>query len=486
MAAGSLSAVRAAQPPAEEVAPAVTAPVPAAEPADRPLTIALLMPPDESPFLSAAKIVGNGLIAANRRSDRPAEILLIEAQPGTTTMEQLRAAALSGADAAIGPIERDAVLELAQANSLPLPTVALNATAASGVNPPPELIELTLSTEQEAEWIARLAAASLPSPEPSPDGAAPAAGPARVAILAGQTPREERLRHAYEHALTQAGVAYDVISVTPDTYADVQARFEPSLSDEDTAALRERERKLLAAATSDEAKKRIARTVASERRAMIVSAEPPYKAALLALSAQQTSLVRSRLPLRTRVWGTSETNPGDPQTSSTAATLAYDLNRVVLADCPLLVRYDAASFEARFDTEMPYSPSAKRLFALGADALEIASRWSRLEPVITLAGETGSLRLDRAAGAQVERAPQTILIRDGALVAIEPASAASDSPVVIEPATAGPLADEAAAQPTDAALSAEPAIPSVVAADPGEGPAPTPMLPAIGGGALPH
>ena len=106
--------------------------------------------------------------------------------------------------------------------------------------------------------------------------------------------------------------------------------------------------------------------------------------------------------------------------------------------------------------------------------------------MITLAGETGSLRLDRAAGAQVERAPQTILIRDGALVAIEPASAASDSPVVIEPATAGPLADEAAAQPTDAALSAEPAIPSVVATDPGEGPAPTPMLPAIGGGALPH
>ena len=56
-----------------------TAPVMPEGEATRPVTIAMLMPSDESPFLPAARIVGNGLLTASRVSGRNANIMLIEA-----------------------------------------------------------------------------------------------------------------------------------------------------------------------------------------------------------------------------------------------------------------------------------------------------------------------------------------------------------------------------------------------------------------------
>ena len=390
----------------------------------RPLTLALLMPSDGSPFLSWMKIVGNGLVAANHRSPQPAELLLVGASDGVSIEERLQAAALSGADAAIGPLDRDELEKLAAARTLPLPTLALNAVNCPASGCPPELAMLSISTEHEAEWIARIAVRELAARLPAADNP-----PTKAAVLCGRSAWEERIAQAYSLVLAEAGIDHEIIIVTPESLSDVARRFEPDLSEEDSQALKERTTRLLAEARSEDARKRVLRTIAAERRAKVVDSAPPFQAAFLALSAQDASLIRNLLPRRTRIWATSATNPGDPAMSSTAATLAYDLDRLVFTDCPLVVRYDKDGFEAHFGTDIPYSLAAKRLFALGADALEAASRWATRIPAFEFSGETGQIRHETGGSALLARNPQVILVENGTFHSVTPESTASASPV---------------------------------------------------------
>lgn len=390
----------------------------------RPLTLALLMPSDGSPFLSWMKIVGNGLVAANHRSPQPAELLLVGAPDGISIEERLQAAALSGADAAIGPLDRDELEKLATAHTLPLPTLALNAVNCPASGCPPELAMLSISTEHEAEWIARIAVKELAARSPAPGEPI-----TKAAVLCGRSAWEERIAHAYARVLSEAGIDHEIITVTPESLSDVARRFEPDLSAEDALALKERTTKLLAEVRSEEARKHVLRTISAERRAKVVNSVPPFQAAFLALSAQDASLIRNLLPRRTHIWATSATNPGDPAMSSTAATLAYDLDRLIFTDCPLVVRYDKDGFEAHFGTDIPYSLAAKRLFALGADALEAASRWATRVPAFEFSGETGQIRHETDGSALLARSPQMILVENGALLSFTPESTTSASSV---------------------------------------------------------
>ncbi|MGN1149768.1 MAG: hypothetical protein ACI4SY_03585, partial [Sutterella sp.] len=163
------------------------------------------------------------------------------------------------------------------------------------------------------------------------------------------------------------------------------------------------------------------KAVETAMRAKAAVSEPPCQAALLALDARTAGLVRNRLPLRTRVWATSTTNPGDTKGSSSASALAYDLNNVAFTECPLILNYDADGFEARFATSMPYSLPAKRLFALGADVLNVAEEWARGHSEFSLEGETGKLLLNRESSALVERVPAMAVILNGDIINTETA-----------------------------------------------------------------
>lgn len=464
LALGSLSAAYAAQETGSqpELQPAAEVSAPS-----RQLTIALLMPPDDSPFLSATRIVGNGLSAANAASARPANLLMIEAQKSASIHDQLQAAVLAGADVAVGPIEREAVARLAHEASLPLPVVALN--AATGAAAPENLIMLSVSTEAEAEWVARLAVRALPAHTES--GALP-----KIAVITGASSWETRIRDAYEKTLRDAGIAFDVFPFDVAALDDLQKRLEPQLSEADALRLEEASREALTKAADDAARRRAARAVLTERRTLIARSEPPYQAALLALSAQDAGLVRNRLPQRMRVWATSATNPGDPLTSSTATTLAYDLDELVLSECPLVVRYDAAGFEARFAAAMPYSLSAKRLFALGADAREIAAQWSQKKNIIQYSGETGRLELNRLESPVVAREPQTVVVTHGRLVEIDPQAASREVLPAVEPPPDPSTMTFVNVREMEHNVHRE-GVKGIILEDPGAGPAPTPMLP---------
>lgn len=409
-AASSLAQTASTSSPAEQAAPM---------PTWRPLTIAVLMPQDGSPFMAAAKIVCNGLTAASKTSGQAAEILLIEATSSASLDNQLEAAIASGADVVVGPLERNAVTELAYRESLPLPTVALNvpSQALSGAAPE-NLIMMSVSTESEANYIAGLAAKALPA-------ASERYGEAKVAIITSSDAWEQRIAEAFEQTLAHANVSYEVIEVTDETLPTLQKRTEPTLTEEEESVFQAKKAQAYKdyPAGTTALKRRIA-AINAERRAKIATSEPPFQAALLALDAQSASLVRNRLHQQMRIWATSASNPGDPRESSTASALAYDLDKMVFSDCPIVVRYDAQGFTARFESAMPYSLAAKRLFALGADAYELARLWSSKEQRIQFDGETGHLTLDRQLSPEVLRTPQTIVIQSGELLEAEPEAVA--------------------------------------------------------------
>lgn len=458
----SLSVPLSAQTPA----PAASSP---AGSESRAVRIAFLMPPDDSPFLSAARIVANGLASANRLSAAPAEIFLIESSVHASVQEALDTAVISSADILVGPIERSAVEALARMPSLPLPVLALNTPSQLSACPN-ELAMLSIGTDHEAEWIARLAIEALPAPEAL-------TVPRKVAVITGTAPWEERIRDVYSQVLIAAGIDYEIITFNPEGLDDLQKRFEPELSSADAAAFSAELRKALASAQTEAARKAATKRVHAQRRARVTESEPPFQAVLFALSAQEAALVRNRLPRGTRIWATSACSPGNPAASSTAATLAYDLDGLVFTECPAVVRYDSASFEARFRAPMPYSPSAKRLFALGADACEAAARWSQHQTAFQIDGETGALSFSRDQSPLIDRTPRAVAVQNGALIEIPRETAVMPALPQLDPsavpgtdgqsaAPAQPEAGaEAAEQPAAAAPEQTQPLPPVSAAE---------------------
>ncbi len=368
--------------------------------AGRPVTIAMLMPSDASPFLSAARIVANGLLTASRVSGRQDNIMLIEAPDSVTVHELIDTAVFSGADVVVGPLQKDQVELLAKDKKLPVPIVTLNYAAVPDEEVSSNMLMLSVATDLEAEYIARQAVKALP--------AETSAGlPPKILILTTDKPWEKRLSEAYMKVLNLSGVQYEVFTVTMDNLQELQDKCRPELSEEERLKFNH----MASTADNDKALKEIREA----QRARTAVAEPPYHSVLLALDARDAGLIRSRLPLRTSVWATSTTNPGDPKTSSSASALAFDLDHVVFAECPFILRYDSESFRAKFQTSLPYSMPAKRLFALGLDAYQVAEDWARGKRAFEINGETGRLTVHRDLSAQVVRTPASFEIRSGEL-----------------------------------------------------------------------
>lgn len=419
------------------------------EESDR-LTIALVMPPDGSPFTAASKIVGNGLLAASQTSREPAEVLLVEAPESTSLTEVLQSAVVAGADVVVGPLQKERVTELIRIGALPLPVVALNhpSEAVLDADIPANLVMMSLSTENEAEYIARLAVAALEESAPEapvpalPDATAPlsdetAALPTperqKILILSQSGAWETRIADSYAKVLTASGTPFEIYRIDDMDLKRLREKVQPVLSEEDERRFAQRRQELRHLPGTTESERRIRdqalKRLDSDMAVRRAESTPPYAGVLLALDAQSASIVRSSLPRKSRVWGTSTSNPGDPAASSAATALAFDLEDLVFAECPLLLRYDAQSFTARFAAAMPYSPAAKRLFAFGADAFGVAERWAQSNRSFEMEGETGRLVLDRDRSPVVARTPQTVLVREGHLIEVASESVAKPGPL---------------------------------------------------------
>lgn len=447
-----------------------------------PLKIAFLLPAADSPFEAPSQEILQGVLAANYASAEPIEILLVRPGANEPMANQLKRAALAGAMAVIGPLDRSKVAEIASLAYTPLPVITLNQVDMdSAVALTPEEIEknraelekkraaeqhirelviaetnamlsdqdqqgeepqggiksrstvpglvfaeelavstvryepiefphgmlmLGLSMEDDAARVAKLGLAALPPA--TEQGERP-----KVLLLDHDTPLEKRVSATFERQLVAAGFAPDRLTVDLSQFQRVSKFFDLAVerlsSSEFNETLIDRE----ADPVGWRQQQIRIRRLKAAKRARAALSEPPYHAVFLAMDAKTASLVRSRLPMRSRVWGTPMINPGDPKTDPQAKAMTYDLQQVALVESPLVLNFDAAEFEDMYRVPAPQSTVQTRLFALGADAFATAMNIARGTNSASFSGLLGTIAYNLSISPKAERRGQTAMIFGG-------------------------------------------------------------------------
>lgn len=271
---------------------------------------------------------------------------------------------------------------------------------------PRGMLMMGLSMESDAQYIAQLGVDALPRLTEA--GERP-----KVLVLDQTTPLEKRISEAFQKTLTEKGFAPDRLTVQLSELQKISQFFDLVVEEDDPEIDPEELIDQEADPVGWRQQQLRLRREEAEKRAQATFAEPPYYAIFMALDANTASQIRPRLPVRTRVWGTSSVYPGNPATSSSAKALTYDLKQVGFVDCPFILDFDESAFEEKYKVSAPVGLVQKRLFALGADAFEIATGVARGEMVKELKGLTGTLSYDLESSPVVTRYGQTAMITSG-------------------------------------------------------------------------
>jgi outer membrane PBP1 activator LpoA protein len=120
--------------------------------------IAVLLP-REGPYAIPAKAIRDGLMSAwyDDTSENRPQLKFYDSSNSEQIWPLLNQVADDGADIVIGPLSKQAVLQLARAGGLPLPVLALNQVSTDSI-PPQNLYQYSLSPEDEARQVAVWAA----------------------------------------------------------------------------------------------------------------------------------------------------------------------------------------------------------------------------------------------------------------------------------------------------------------------------------------
>ncbi len=464
----------------------------------QPIKLAFILPRKKSRFDAATQYALDGALAANYAAPVPAEILLIRPGSDDSVAKQLKSAAASGALAAIGPLDRDAIEQIAQMDYLPLPVVTLNqidldkevpltqeeiqeqrmkeearqiaddaarelneaAQAQQDENAPtnPEhlsegelaamqggsisvdlkvpglvlakdipvehvryeprlfprgLLMTSLSLETDAHYVAELGVQALPRLTES--GERP-----KVLVIDQDKPLQKRIANSFSKTLTDLGYAPDRLTVDLKDLNRVSQLFELVIEDDDPEIEPDEPIDQEADPVAWRQQQLRQTRESAERRAYAALAEPPYYAVFLALDAATASQIRPRLPLRTRLWGTSLLYPGNPETNSTAKALTFDLKQVGFVDAPFILDFDDETFDATYKVAPPASLVGKQLFALGVDALSIANAIAQGKISGEIEGLTGSLQYDLESSPVVTRHGACAMINSGSIRRMTP------------------------------------------------------------------
>ena len=452
-----------------ETTPAVATPQPA-------IKLAFILPQKKSRFDAASQYALDGALAANYASKNPAEVLLVRPGSDENIATQLRTAAAAGALAAIGPLDRDAIEQIAQMEYLPLPVITLNqieldrpvpltaeeieqqrvenearrmadeaarelnegteaqqkaenttgtpaeqeanknglsetdlgGSIATKVNVPglvlakdlpQELVRFEprvfprgllmtgLSLEADAAYVAELGVEALPR-------LTEAGNRPKVLVLDQDKPLQKRISAAFTKELTRLGYVPDRLTIDLKDLNRITQFFELVVEDDDPEIEPEEPIDQEADPLAWRQQQMRLMRESAERRAHAAFAEPPYYAVFMALDATTASQIRPRLPIRTRIWGTSLLYPGNPETDSTAKALTFDLKHVGFVDAPFVLEFDEETFDKTYKVAPPTNLVGKQLFALGADALHIANSIARGEYSGEFKGLTGDVRFD--------------------------------------------------------------------------------------------
>lgn len=278
---------------------------------------------------------------------------------------------------------------------------------------PRQFLMLGLSMEEDAQYVAQLGVEALPRLTES--GKRP-----RVLLLDGSSPLEQRISAAFERKLRQLGFVPDRLTVDMDAYRWVSTFFRLVVDKKNAAALEEEPIDQEVDPAGWRQQQMRLRRAEAKMRADAALAEPPYQAIFIALDADKASLVRSRLPLRSRLWATSAVNPGDTVNDPQARSLTFDLLQVGFVESPFVLHFDAAAFEEKYKAQIPATLLDRRLFALGADALHLAQSMARGVSTEDYDGLLGRLTYDLELSPEVKRQSETAMIERGEIVPMTP------------------------------------------------------------------
>ena len=324
--------------------------------------IVLLLPARGSRYADAGDAVRRGFLAAREVAGDTVAVDTLETdETAAQLLPALDKARERGAEVVIGPLTRDAVNAVVDANrELPL-LVTLSYPDRTSL--PPAVLAFGFSIEQEASQVARTALGVDAS------GATTAAAPQRLLIVSGHAPLQRRGAEAFRRALIELGQQPTVI--------------EPSLDPGGLATLAARVK------------------------------EAPFDQAFLALDAREAGLVRPRLIGIAKLWATSQVDPG----GALAQARAGELTGIRFADMPWMIEPEqpqVASYpRPRLDDGSAVPVDLDRLYALGIDAYRLAKIWATGSTQFEISGVTGLLSVDRNRSGRVERFLVFAVFRQG-------------------------------------------------------------------------
>ena len=353
LAAFSTSAQSPANPPPERVSAA---------------TVALVLPAQTTQFARAAEVVRQGVFAAHKAApggEVVLQVIEIDDRP-TQVATALKRAKDRGAAVVLGPLTRAQVAAAVQVPT-DLPVVTLSQPE-QDANAAPALLAFGLTIEQEARVLVQAALRRF-APAP-PAGAKPRSTP-RFVVLVGEGPLSRRAGVALRNDLAAVGERATVIPFA--------ARYESLV----------------------------------EVGEKIGAVAPDL--VFLALDANESAMLRPRLPRELPLLATSQVNLGGPE----GELLARDLEGVVFVDVPWLLEPDHPAVMVYPRPEQALSAELQRLYALGIDGYRLAVEWIKGASQFTLDGVTGTLVVDRARSARTERWPSFAVFRDGKIERIE-------------------------------------------------------------------
>lgn len=329
--------------------------------------IAVLLP-ESGPYAGAATAIRDGILAAWYQ--QPAEqrplLRFYDASDPIRAWPLLGEAVAAGAEAVIGPLDKDSVRQLARAGELPVPVLALNQVPLE-TRPPELFYQYSLSPEDEARQVAEKAWLD---------------GRRHPVVLAPANEWGQRVSAAFRERWQSLGGQI----AGEQSYSPVDNDFGDPIRnvlhlDQSQARHRELER-LLGQRLEFEPRRR-------------GDADFVFMAAI----SKQARQIRPQLQFHHAsdlpVYATSHAWDGQPDDHNEA----LDLSGILLPDMPWILDSDNSSPLSRPQLAelFPASSSAYgRLYAMGIDSLRLLPHLKRLQSAVyeTLDGQTGSLHMD--------------------------------------------------------------------------------------------
>ncbi len=332
--------------------------------AERPAHIALLLPLSGQ-YAKAGEALQDGILAAYYNDSQRGTITLRSYDIGgrAEQVTQLYQQAVNdGAELVIGPLDKGAVATLAAAETLPVPTLALN-YAGQALND--NLYQFSLAPEDEAREVAERAWME---------------GYSQAAVLVPDNQLGERLSLAFSERWQELGGLVVSESSYPDDKNDFSTAIKGLLNIDD----------------SEKRKQRL-RWMVGEKLEFIPRRRQDIDFVFLAANPRQARLIRPQMKFHHAgdlpLLATSHLYGGKPNRSQDR-----DMDDILFCDMPWTLGAPSAQQELKTSQAEAFKPHVgqlQRLLAMGIDAYQLVPLLPVLEghPYEEYRGETGSLRV---------------------------------------------------------------------------------------------